>query len=227
MVNVLVLILANDSNPFYCELQHLWRTYMNKYPNVKCLFYKAHPQLQVDYVFQDANTLIVKCDETLESVWEKTLKAFQIVEPHLGSFDYVFRPNLSSFVYFPAYLDFIDSFPRKECCVAYTGVHDGIKFPAGAGFTLSTDLVKRLVHDPPEFVCQDDVTIGRALRNWKIGIYEAPRIDILCPNDHSILTENIIETCQFHFRLKDAINRIHDIHVFKRLLKLYYNILLE
>jgi hypothetical protein len=222
---ILVLILANDGDPLYCGFQVLWRQYMNLNPNIKAYFYKGHPDITGDFL-SDENTLLIKIHDTLDTCYEKTLRAFSFFSDELHNYDFVFRTNLSSFVYFPHYLEFCKTLPTQECCCAYIGVRseDGLKFPAGTGITLSIDLVKRLVEDKQPLEVQDDVTIGRALERWGISIYPCNRIDILIEEQLPIIDMiPVSDTNYFHYRLKNMEqNRMVDIVAFNKLLQKYY-----
>jgi len=195
---VLMLILASDNNPVFLEHQRIWRSYMHTHPNIKAFFYKANPSLESEFCIID-DVLWVRCEESLYTVYEKTLKAFDAVLPMLQEYDFVFRPNLSSFVILDRYLEFCKNFPRMNLCAALIGDYGNIKFPTGAGFTLSCDVVRRLTEVRPPLFCQDDVTIGKALQEWNIPIYFAPRTDI-----NSWESYIHADTTGFHYRLKHA-----------------------
>ena len=95
-MKVLFLILASDS-PIYSTLQNVWRAYISSRPEtIEAYFYKANPSLKTDYEF-DGDTLWVKCPENLNSVARKLKAALKVFESRLDEFDYICRPNLSSF----------------------------------------------------------------------------------------------------------------------------------
>jgi hypothetical protein len=224
---VLVLVLASDTDPLYCAFQILWRQYMKSHPNIDAYFYKGHPNISQDAFLSDENTLLIKIKEGLDTCYEKTLKAFEFFSNKLDTYDYVFRTNLSSFVYFPHYLNFCKSLPKRVCCAAFIGVRseDGLQFPAGAGFTLSPDLVKRLIQERPALEVQDDVSIGRALQRWNIPIIQTPRLDILFEDDMKVIDMiPINDSSIFHYRLKNIEgNRNLDIKIYTLLLSKYYS----
>ena len=186
-MKVLCLILASDTAPEHVQFQALWRRFMHKHPNVDCYFYKAHPDLR-ESIFLEDRTLWIRMNDTFETVYEKTLRAFEYFLPKLNGYDFVYRSNLSTFVSFDHMLQFCNDLPRKECCAAVIGgIEPGetdrhslkhpYSFPGGNGFLLSPDLVRRLVEEKEPLDHQDDVTIGNALRRWKIPIREFARID--------------------------------------------------
>jgi len=221
---VLMLVLASDTNEYYKKFQELWRQYMNSNPNIDCYFYKADPTLKEDALLVDKNTLVVKCEESLDKCYEKTLKAFEYFSNQFNKYDYIFRTNLSSFVVFDHYLEFCKMLPKLSMCSAFIGTtHYGLQFPAGAGFTLTPDLATRLLEEKPPLIEQDDVSIGHALKVWNIPIVPAPRTDILVNKDIDNL-DSIVSTDKsiFHYRVKHlSNNRDIDTLVYTKLLKKY------
>lgn len=220
MYRILVLILASDDQECYKEMQNLWRVVMSFNREIPFLFYKSDPNLETDVELRN-DTLYVKCVENFESVYEKTYKTFQYLYDKLDNFDFVLRTNLSSFYYFPYYLKAIQDFPKQNCCAAVRGGDEVSWFPSGAGMTLSTDIIKRIVDENPQFECQDDVTIGIALRKWGIPLIVMDRFDVFLPQEIEKI-DKANET-QFHFRLKNIFdNRELDIELFKYLIHIYY-----
>jgi hypothetical protein len=223
---ILVLILASDTNPLYCSFQTLWKTYMNTHPEFDCYFYKGHPNLEKEAFLSDKNTLLIKCEDTFNTCYEKTLKAFDFFKDKLDNYKYVFRTNLSSFMIFDKYLEYSKEWPTENFCSAVIGEHEGIPFPAGAGFTLSIDLVKRLIEERPSLVFQDDVSIGSALKSWGIPIEPCKRVDILYEHDLLWLENNCkINEDVFHYRVKNIqLRRYNDIIIQKWLIEHFYGI---
>jgi hypothetical protein len=224
---VLVLILASDTDPLYCAFQIMWREYMNLNPNIRAYFYKGHPDITQPAFLSDDNTLLVKIHDNSETLYEKTFRAFEYFSGDLDKYDFVFRTNLSSFVYFPYYLEFCKSLPKTDCCAAVVGIYDnGLEFPSGAGVTLSPDIVKRIIKERPQFEVPEDVVIGCALQKWGIPIINTQRLDILTEELFmkldSINTEN---KDIFHIRLKNIEGKRQlDIRSYLKLLKIYYKI---
>ena len=201
-MKILVLILASDNAPEYVEFQSIWRMYMNLHPNIDCYFYKGVPTLPTEAVLR-GNTLLLRIEESLDTVYEKTLRAFRFFEPQLSNYTFVYRSNLSSFIDFGKYLRVCASLPRSGCCAAFIGVdEDGVPFPSGAGFTLSPDLVRRLLRENPPFVVQDDITIGHALHKWGIPILPVNRADYEAKRKKFVLKCFDLEMPTFHYRVK-------------------------
>lgn len=222
-----MLILASDTDPYYCAFQILWRQYMNTHPNIDCYFYKGHPDLQTEALLVDKNTLLVKCHERFDTCYEKTLRAFTFFRPMYHTYDFIFRTNLSSFIVFDRYVNLVKNWPRTNFCSAMIGiVEDEIQFPSGSGFTITPDLVERLLDERPPLIVQDDVSIGYSLHKWMIPIHKVDRTDILLNEQVDMIKEYIENSDDiFHYRIKNIQgNREIDIKVMKLLLKYYYNI---
>jgi len=241
-MKVLLLILASDTAPEYLQFQRLWRLYMKSNPNVHCYFYKGHPDLTRPAFLED-DTLWIRINESLETVYEKTLRAFEYFLPVLKDYNYVFRSNLSTVVAFPQMLDYCASLPRTKCCAAVIGgiprdeedrnsLSHGFSFPGGNGFLLSPDLVRRLVEEKEPLVVQDDVTIGVALRKWDIPIQEFARPDymndatwylngthLLEPKDWNLNPKKLL----FSYRLKTD-DRSKDVEMMRNLIRRFYTV---
>lgn len=208
---VLILVLASDTDPIYCAFQAAWRRI--SHPRADVYFLKAHPNLQGDdFVYGD--TVFIKCEESLATVYEKQLRAFRLLQPSLAQYAFVFRTNLSSFVDIPLYLAACTKLARTGVYSGVIGTHDGISFASGSGFTITPDLVQRLVDETPPEVFVDDVSIGKAMMSWGVPILPAPRIDIL---DGGIFLHRVQDQPDvFHVRIKTR-DRLSDAQTLLRL----------
>ena len=224
---VLVLILASDNQPIYKEHQRLWRTYMNRNPNVDCYFYKGDPSLSTEAELI-GDTLFIRIEDTLETVHEKTLRAFDFFEPRLSNYKCVFRTNLSSVVVFDRYLDYCRSIPEEDFCSAYIGVEGGVPFPAGAGYTITPNIIRRLIAERPPLRTQDDVSLGHALKEWGIPIASVQRVDLLNETDVA-MTRGRVPKSVFHFRVKqnvrhyDNVETPYELELMQKLISEHYD----
>jgi hypothetical protein len=200
-MKILMLILASDSAPEYIEFQSIWRMYMDLHPSIDCYFYKGDPTLETEAVLR-GDTLFLRVEESLETVYEKTMRAFRFFEPQLSKYTFVYRTNLSSFIDFKKYLRVCARLPQTQCCAAFIGYEDDIPFPSGSGFTLSPDLVRRLLSENPPNVSQDDITIGAALHRWGIPIHGVNRADYIDEGDGFLYLCLNPGIPTFHYRVK-------------------------
>ena len=242
-MRVLCLILASDTAPEYLKFQKLWRRFMKTNKNVDCFFYKGHPDLTKPEFLED-DTLWIRTPETLENVYEKTLRAFEYFIPKLDQYDFVYRSNLSTFVAFEHMLKFCERLTRTLSCGAVIGgitredeqrnsLETGTSFPGGNGFLLSTDLVKRLVVERIPLTMQDDVTIGVALRKWGVRIIEFSRPDLNDNGTWLVNNPKMIDNpndwnldpkpSMFTYRLK-TFDRARDLAMMDSLIKRHYGV---
>ena len=215
MPKVLILVLASDSS-VYNKFQKCWQRYMNSNPDITCYFYKAKPDLTSEFVFDGSDTLFVKCKESWDTCWEKTLMAFRYFLPIVDTYDFIYRTNLSSFIHFERYLQFCSQLPSKGVYSGFIGKHGGVSYASGSGFTLSPDMVKKVVEGAAnqKKLIQDDVTIGAILNG---SLNAAKRINGV---DLSRLDTDLEI---FHVRLKTDNNRDLDIKRYNQLIDKYYH----
>jgi hypothetical protein len=179
-----MLILASDGGPnnLYTHLQHRsWRMYMNSHPDIEAYFYKANPNLTEDYYF-DGDVLWVKCIEQYPKLWNKFILALGAFKNRLHEFDYVCRPDLSTFLVLDRYIEFLNMQPKiKMCCATalFDSVRSPFNFPSGACFTISSDLATYILQNqvnPSTYGIDtendeiDDVRMGIYLHELKIEI---------------------------------------------------------
>ena len=196
---ILMLVLASDDGALYSGLQAIWKLYMDSEPKIDCYFIKDREGQEEPFVLEGKSLYIktYKGYADNDSLWIKTLRAFEYFQSTLDSYDYVFRPNLSSFIRFDAYLRFCKGLPRTGLYSGQVNTDYGLQYASGCGFTLSTDLVKRLIATPPKHFVIDDLTIGTAMRDWGIPIVEAPR--------HTIQPDNLVIADETSLPKLDAI----------------------
>jgi len=214
---ILMLVLANDDGGLYSDLQTIWLSYMDSSPLIDCYFIKGRIDQTEAFILDETN-LYIKTNEGYDqndALWQKTLGAFRYFQPSLKNYEFVYRTNLSSFIQFDRLIEFCSKLPRTNLCSAVIG-NRIVPFPSGSGFTLSCDLVHKIIEDPPEHQIMDDVTIGIALHKWGIKIIEAPRVDIEHESDP-------INPAIFHHRIKTLGQgrREQDMRVHRKLLETY------
>ena len=216
-----MLVLASDTEPIYKEFQTIWKKYMKSNPNIDCYFYKGDPNLETEFKL-DNDTLWIKIDESFETIYEKTLRAFEYFSEKLNQYDFIFRTNLSSFIVMDKYVEYCHTLPKQQFVSAVVGNAGYFNFPSGCGFTISTDLVLKLVNDKPLKIVEDDVTIGNWLYMNGIPIQPVSRCDFT--NNLGISHfQNKNNSIIFHYRVKND-NRLLDIEIHEKLLLLFYGL---
>ncbi len=226
---ILVLIIASDNAPYYNAHQNIWRSYMHLDPNIEAYFMKCDPQIKCD-VQIEGDVIWVKARETyIPGILDKTIISMEYMIPRLKEFDYVLRTNLSSFYIFSRLINFTKNLPLNNCyCGPLLRYKGGIRYAAGSGFLLSTDLVELLVEGKKKLINHpliDDVAIGEYLTSRDIDIIPSPRLDILNINSWN-KNKNSISEDTFHFRLKNLEHKRNsdEIFIMSELLGRFYGI---
>jgi hypothetical protein len=160
---------------------------------------------------------------------QKLLKAFQFIEREGFDYDYLFRTNLSSFIYVNNLVEFIHQHQDEELYSGLVGSYNNVfrfsnrfdvlrrifmipfrrytvRFASGSGFLISRRNVGRVLSDRRKNVqLVDDVMIGECLSRYSVPIIPSPRIDL---NDDTVTysadivkAPDLIRTCH-HVRLK-------------------------
>lgn len=223
---ILVLILASDNKPEYLLLQEMWRKYMHRFaPQVRSYFYKGVESQETEYDLV-GDTLNVKAHEN--ALYLKLQMALKYFGDE--SYDFLLRPNVSSFVDFHTYLKHAETWPRENWCCAVRGIlpnrnHPGVPmgtpYPSGSCFTLSWDLAKRVGQSVRPGAWMDDVHVGKLLVDW--GVEVRPAMRVMCDFRRDPLAERTPDV--FHYRVKHSVERhVRDIMVHKRLLREIYGI---
>lgn len=239
-MKVLMLILASDggTNDIYIKLQQIKRAYIHRFPQVEAYFYKADPNLATDYQIID-DVIYIKTPETYPNLWKKMWLVLKAFEPRFHEFDYICRPNLSTFIIMERYLQHLTTLPKTRCCSGVT--HYGgqpIPFPAGYFFTMSPDVAKDMINN--DIIADnegiDDRCIGFILRKLNICITETKYIHISHVHEHASLLPRLEDNDIFMIRIRhftesphyrfgiDSSNRLQeDLSVQQTLLKTYYD----
>lgn len=226
-MKILFLILASDGG-VYTELQRVWRAYIHNYPDqIEAYFYKAKPGLATEWAIE-GDVVTVKCAENLASVARKLKLALRAFESRLDEFDYICRPNLSSFFILPRYFEALAAMPRTAACMAKEHLRPAV-FPTGAGFTITPDVARAIIAHPfPQHVHGgDDVAVGGVLKELGIKIHDVPRIDITAAAHRAQRLKMVADMpAAFHVRVKhESRDRTEqDLAVHAALLETYYQI---
>ena len=233
-IKILVLIIASDDQPVYPELQKIWRSYMHLDPeHVEAYFIKANPDLENLYEIHE-DIVWSRTEECLSpGILHKTVLSMECFSSRLDEFDYILRPNLSSFYVFPQLLKFLKTLPRQGCYCGASGTNIWTPFASGCGFILSKDLVELLIKKKGQLFKKadyyDDVSIGMFLRRHGISLIPAPRVSF-CNWEDWISQKDRIPEEAFHFRVnfyKPETRLSEELPILKELLRRYYHIVLE
>jgi hypothetical protein len=222
-MKILCLVLASTNTPFYQGFLEQWRRFAHSNSSITTVFLIADEILETETKRED-DVLYIKGPETFEFVSIKMFKALKAFYSEFDSYDFILRPNLSSFIYFPKYLEYCKKFQPTRFCSAVVGYEQFGLFPSGSAFTVTPDVAKLLVDEYPKFEklgFMDDVLIGYILRQNEIKIYSMPRFWV-----DELLTQLECEQIKkdnfhFHFRIRTA-NREQDVKTMKICIDTYY-----
>lgn len=225
-MRVLMLVLASDTQQVYKDLQESWKTFMKSHAQIDCWFYKADQTQDEEWKQTDPYTITVKCPDGYGYLYTKFIKALRGFD--LTQYDYVCRPNESSFFIFDRYLAFLEDMPRTNAAFGKLGDHQGIQFLSGCGFTLTRDVAERMIAlDQKDYVV-DDVTVGIALQ--KLGALLVPYFHTIIDAEekHALLPAIEDDETIFHIRCKHEwpypLRRDLDVVLHKKLAKHFYHI---
>lgn len=178
-----MLILISDGGPceLYTRLQYeIWRQYMHLRPNqVEAYFYKANPNIDKSYI--DGDTVYVKCKEEYPNLWKKWWLTLQVFEHRLDEYDFIYRPNSSSFTILDRLIQYVEDKPRTKFCGGhgFNGPYDSSRtyqFPTGYGFIITIDIAKYCIINDiiPDNEGIDDYLMGDILKHMAIDITYMP-----------------------------------------------------
>lgn len=243
---IIILILStNDKryNDFVAACKNTWvkQAHQN---SIKCFFYQGGED--EDHLSSD--TIYLKVNDSLAYTGEKLYKALHFIERQGIEYDYIFRTNLSSYIFMKNLIKFIKEYSNDKLYSGIIGSYNIlnsfvnkfnllnrisskiskrkiVKFASGSGFFISRNNVQIILKDQNlNFSLIDDVMVGECLARHEVSILKATRIDL---NDNKITYSNdidnspeLIKSC-YHIRLKSK-DRSIDVNRFFALDKYDY-----
>lgn len=217
---ILILVLA-----------HKGQTYNNIIENgiKKTWGSRKHPNIDIYYYYGDSidnsiidNEIHVNIPESFSNIGLKTIAAFKLIDLQL-QYDYVFRTNVSSYINQELLFNLVKTLPKNDVLAAVVGETNGIKFPSGAGFLLSRDLVQYIIQNENKWdhTHMDDVALGLLFKDRTI--IPLDRRDYT--DSYNNMLSDLESTYQnhYHYRCKVDYNRNIDIETMKKLHILIYN----
>ena len=177
----LILIPSSEDQLVYKVHRKSWRRYMHRFKeHFDAYFIHADPHLEKEFLLK-GDVLYVKEEESIcPGVMDKTIRAMEAFLPILDQYDYVVRPNLSSFLVLPRLQNFLKNQPLEQFYAGHTydRSHDRnlpLPWVAGACYILSTDLVrlvlknkKFLMHRPKLELNWDDLLLAQFMQQHHV-----------------------------------------------------------
>lgn len=225
MPKILILILSTTDTRYTEFLQACKRTwiYRAEQHSISCIFYQGGASNDT----LELNELKLAVDDSLDNTGIKLFRALQYIEKSGIEYDYIYRTNLSSFIFIENFINWAGAISDENL---YAGVivkanlnhrwpyrfmrklaerfHPGniIPFASGAGFWISRKNVQRVLSDSKlDFRLADDSMVGECLHRHGIRPTQVSRIDfngdsIRYHADTSDKLENLVHC--FHIRCR-------------------------
>lgn len=147
----------------------------------------------------------------------RTLSAFEFLLKD-SNWEYLWRANVSNYVYAPRLLSIVDQLPRKDLAAGVINYFGDIPYLSGAGYLLSRDVVERVVYSAQLWKNEylDDVALGLVLLNLDIKLSPMDRLAISDVSQLEMFSEN--QLVQYaSFRCNGLKDRNQDILIMQSL----------
>lgn len=233
MNKIVILILSTQNvnyDPFIVALRETW-VKKAKAKSIECFFYEGG--YEKSYI--DGDTIKLNVNDNLNSTSEKLIEAITMLQDNNIEFDFIFRTNLSSFIFVDQFLSFFYINSRN---IVYSGVRGKyvlfpafinrfgvlgafwckfikkniVEFASGSGFWLSKSAVEILLSAKNrDYKLIDDVMVGKVMNENKIPVSICDRLIL---EDDKFISNNIDISrmkANYHIRLKSFKSRDIDI----------------
>jgi hypothetical protein len=218
-MKILILIISSTGFP-YDEYKELWREYMNLDKDIDSYFIESK---DIEESSIDNDTIYIKGVESYEKIFYKTQEALKLFD--LNKYDYIFRTNLSSFILFSKYKEWLKTVGKEKVYNGSISWYSRYIYASGCGFTITPDVAQMIINYDEESKLSkfiDDVTVGRVCMINGIKVSSAP-LNCIFSNTFDYETDQFDDyECAFHFRTKMGGDRKDDLAVYKKLLDMYY-----
>lgn len=195
----------------YDKLQQIKRKYIHSSDCIESYFYICDPTLESDFRIVD-DVVYVKSTENYPYLWEKLYLALKAFENRLGEFDFICRPNLSSFIVINRYLKCVKNFPKTHFCSGlkfYGG--QPIPFPSGYCFTITPDIAKFIISNKDIISNNqsiDDRAVGVILQHMNIDIIPFEYLSVEYPYiyENNLIPKALENEYCFLVRIRHLLN---------------------
>jgi len=182
-MNILVLIISNNSLLHYQLNKAVWLSYMNRFPNIRCYFIEYTNDDSNTYPYLEDNHCYLKGEESFDNILIKTLDSIDYFLHYTAvPFDYIVRTNLSSVWDFDRLQDYLYSLPKEGIYTGHIGPYYHLEelyfmfyFIGGMGITMSRDVCEKLIYNreiAESFKNMDDIDIGYTMDQLQIPIIQ-------------------------------------------------------
>ena len=180
-MNILILIISNNSCHHYQKNKQVWLSYMNRFPTIRCFFIEYSNSIYNSNKIEE-NTFFLQGEEKFENILLKTLDSMEYFMKSDIPFDYIVRTNLSSVWDFDRLQTHLSELPKEGIYSGHIGPYYHLEdhyfwfyFIGGMGIIMSRDIVSLLLENrviAESFKNMDDIDIGYAMHQLNIPIIE-------------------------------------------------------
>ena len=216
MTKILISVLSTLHYPWKNLDEHIRKTWgRTEEENIQIIYYYGNsPNNETLYIEKD-KSLFLDLDENFKNINRKTVEMYDFCLKHFD-FDYMFRTNASSYVIQNELKKYLEDKPKSNFVSAVIGDHEGLLFPSGSGYSISKDVLQKIVENKEimnSFKIMDDVWLGKILQQMNISITPAPRKDYQYEKDAQLIPGI------FHYRCKTFLthDRNEDTKIFDKL----------
>ena len=160
-MTTIVLIISSTNKPEYSLYRSTWEKEIEerktKYPTIHYYFLEASTEIPENkelIISPDSSTITVRGKEsTIPFILKKTMKAIRYFLETDTTIDYIYRTNLSTYLFEPEFSLFIDKARREkiDCAGSISNAWEIFKFPSGSGMLLSREICDYLLENEHMF----------------------------------------------------------------------------
>ena len=159
---IILIVIANDTNDYYCEMmKNYWIPFIKyiKKNNLSIKVFLLFGQNPKNITIDSNDIIVADTGEGyIPQILKKTIFAFEYINTNFN-FKHLIRTNLSSFFRTKEVLELSNNLRDNNI---YTGLSSGYNFASGAAFWLSKDILLYLIENKHklQYNIIDDVAIG-------------------------------------------------------------------
>jgi hypothetical protein len=229
--DLIILVIASTGEIYDKLIEFYWAKLIkyikkNNY-KIKIFLVVGNNNNNLENLIEDNDIIKTDVEESLiPGILIKTINAFEMINK-IYEYKQIFRTNLSSFLILDNMIKIHSNLSNENTYAGVIGEEKGTTFVSGAGYWLSRDNVELILNntDKIDYNSQlDDVTIGSMMNNNAKQLL--PRYDIIynerVENKRELL-KNIINSGNYHIRIKNQEDRSLDIEYMKEFTNILYS----
>ncbi len=166
-MTTIVLIISSTNKPEYSLYRSTWKKEIEerktKYPRIHYYFLEASNNISENQdliISPESSTITVRGeDSTIPFILIKTMKSIRYLLETDPTIDFIYRTNLSTYLFEPEFSLFIEKARREkiDCAGNIVNAWNTFPFPSGSGMLLSREICDYLLENEHIF--------------WTIGIF--------------------------------------------------------